>query len=386
MTLSRLTSSAAVRAALDEFDRTGRATFLQKHEFRPARDYYLVADGKRYDSKAIAGVAYGYQHPDEGILKPRVFSGGEATVGKKLADLGFTVEGPKEGIGGERARRQAMLNSLLEAGGLTELPPQTLRDIGVYGGAQGIWVDQKRTGPLTPGGVGIAVGVLHTGKTYADDLQDDGLIYHYPETDRGRKDEREAEALKFAEYYRLPIFVVLHSNKQSLRDVKLSWVADHDDASKQCVILFEEPSGTLPTAIEANAFRLSANRAEKQKTVTQRERSPVFHFEVVKRYGQQCVFCDISEARLLEAAHIKPVSENGSDDPRNGLVLCANHHKAFDAGLVGIDPTSHRLVDLRTGTDLSSLGISKSSIGGLRRKPHADALSWWWSKFGRHTN
>lgn len=383
MTLNKLTSSVAVRAALDECDKIGRASFLQKYGFGPARDYFLVAEGKRYDSKAIAGVAHGYQYPGEGALKPRDFSGGEATVGKKLADLGFVVEGSKEGIGGERARRQAMLDSLLEVGGLTELPPQTLRNIGVYGGAQGIWVDQQRTGPLTPGGVGIAVGVLHTGKTYADDLQDDGLIYHYPETDRGRKDQREAEALKFAEYYRLPVFVILHSKKRNLRDIKPGWVADHDDASKQCVILFDEPSGALPSVVEHKPFRLSASRAEKQKTVTQRERSPVFHFEVAKRYGQQCAFCEISEARLLEAAHIKPVSENGSDDPRNGLVLCANHHKAFDAGLVGIEPASYELVDLRPGTALSSLGISKASVNHLPEMPHAEALNWWWSKFGR---
>ena len=45
-----------------------------------------------------------------------------------------------------------------------------MRELGIYGGAQGIWVDKARTGELTPGGSGVTVSVLHTGQSYADDL------------------------------------------------------------------------------------------------------------------------------------------------------------------------------------------------------------------------
>ena len=31
-------------------------------------------------------------------------------------------------------------------------------------------VDKARTGPLTDDGIGIAVGLLHTGRTYSDDI------------------------------------------------------------------------------------------------------------------------------------------------------------------------------------------------------------------------
>ena len=47
--------------------------------------------GQWCDSKAIVGVAFGYQFPDEGPLKPTDFSGGEATVVPRLQQLGFDV-------------------------------------------------------------------------------------------------------------------------------------------------------------------------------------------------------------------------------------------------------------------------------------------------------
>ena len=61
-----LTDPAAVQTALNEYDQVGADAFLAKYGFGPARSYFVVRDGKRYDSKAIVGVAYGYQHPAEG--------------------------------------------------------------------------------------------------------------------------------------------------------------------------------------------------------------------------------------------------------------------------------------------------------------------------------
>jgi len=37
-------------------------------------------------------------------------------------------------------------------------------------------VDKARTGDLTPDGMGVAVSVLHTGGSYADDLSADSLL------------------------------------------------------------------------------------------------------------------------------------------------------------------------------------------------------------------
>jgi len=56
-----LTSAHTVEQAIAEYDRIGRAAFLARYGFREARSYFLVHNGKRYDSKAIVGAAIGYQ-------------------------------------------------------------------------------------------------------------------------------------------------------------------------------------------------------------------------------------------------------------------------------------------------------------------------------------
>ena len=81
-----------VELAMVEFDRLGRDAFLSQFSFRKARGYFLVHGGRRYDSKAVVGVAHGYDRPDLGPLHPQDFSGGDATVARRLEDLGFEVK------------------------------------------------------------------------------------------------------------------------------------------------------------------------------------------------------------------------------------------------------------------------------------------------------
>jgi MoxR-like ATPase len=94
-------SRQAVLEALREFDSLGRERFLQKYGFGPAKAWLLNHDGKEYDSKAIYGAAFGFEHPERGPLASDDFTGGEASVVQKLRKLGFEV---KRGRGTEAAR------------------------------------------------------------------------------------------------------------------------------------------------------------------------------------------------------------------------------------------------------------------------------------------
>jgi 5-methylcytosine-specific restriction enzyme A len=96
MGLGDLDDPRAVREAMAEFDRLGREAFLTRYGFGPARGYFVIEGGRRYDSKAIAGAAHGHQFPERGPLSPADFSGGERSVGVRLERLGFAVEGPPE--------------------------------------------------------------------------------------------------------------------------------------------------------------------------------------------------------------------------------------------------------------------------------------------------
>jgi len=91
MALRDLSSHAAVHQAMREYDNEGRDTFLKKHGFKGARRYFVVHGDGRYDSKALAAVAHGYQFPDLGVLKASEFSGGDVTVVLRLRALGFEV-------------------------------------------------------------------------------------------------------------------------------------------------------------------------------------------------------------------------------------------------------------------------------------------------------
>lgn len=99
----RVTDRQAVEAALDEFDQIGRDTFLQKYKFAPAHRYFIIRNGKRYDSKAIYGVAYGIQFPEEAAVSANDFSGGKYAVQTPLEALGFEFveEHPSEKIATE---------------------------------------------------------------------------------------------------------------------------------------------------------------------------------------------------------------------------------------------------------------------------------------------
>jgi putative restriction endonuclease len=163
-------------------------------------------------------------------------------------------------IDAERERRLQLWRSLSKER-LDDLEPKQLRELGIYGGAQGIWVDKARTASPEIGADGATVAILHTGRHYADDLSDDGVIYHYPQTSRppGR-DAAEVEATKNAMTHRLPIFVILPGKiSRSRRSLKLGWVCDFDDASRQFLVLFgqETPPPYSPAEADDEPFHLT---------------------------------------------------------------------------------------------------------------------------------
>lgn len=103
-----------------------------------------------------------------------------------------------------------------------------------------------------------------------------------------------------------------------------------------------------------------------------------FRFEVLQRYGVQCSVCGIARKELLDAAHIRPWSEKGADDPRNGLPLCANHHRAMEAGLFGIEPESMAVV-MAPGM-IDDFGMRRTSLSHMEAVPHTQALRWVWDR------
>lgn len=95
--------------------------------------------------------------------------------------------------------------------------------------------------------------------------------------------------------------------------------------------MFEES----PTIVETQTRKIARRRA--------------FQRAVSRAYRGGCSICSggllhPNGRGEVEAAHIVSRSLRGSDDIRNGLLLCKAHHWAFDAGLVGVSTDLRVLV------------------------------------------
>lgn len=86
---------------------------------------------------------------------------------------------------------------------------------------------------------------------------------------------------------------------------------------------------TAPTSSES-VYRLVKDRGQAQT---------IFREALRAAYGDECAFCGVTFVEALDAAHIHPWASALPAqrlDVRNGLLLCSNHHRLFDAGMLGI--------------------------------------------------
>jgi len=263
------------------------------------------------------------------------------------------------------------------------LVASTVNELRVYFGGRGIYVHKERTKAITP--EGVAVGVLHTGRSYADDLHSDGIVYHYPRTKRPGTDAAEIESTKAAKRLELPDFVVVQPRSGSKRVVHLGWVTDWDDADEMFLIRFgDQPLAPPPPIKEEDALPFTLTKPPLPKKLTPSTPRPgqaQFRFLVLRRYGVACAVCGLTIPELLDAAHFRANRDNGSDDPRNGLPLCKTHHKAMDLGLFRINPKSLKVCFAQSGPDADALQITHRSLKHLPHHPHHDALDWCWRRW-----
>ncbi|MBD8024864.1 HNH endonuclease [Microbacterium gallinarum] len=277
--------------------------------------------------------------------------------------------------------RASRWRSLLEAHPNTSAPASTIRSLGIYSGFRGVWVDKQRTAS-TAVPSGITIGVRHDGSSYADRLSDTGLIYKFPDTERRGHDELEIEATRTAMRLGLPIFVVSGHKDAPTREVRLAYVEACNDEAHEFLLVFVpqpilgplRPMLAHESAPEWLARRL-ASRANERR----------FAFEVMERYGPCCAVCDINARPLLASAHLRPKFAKGTDDPQNGLVLCANHHLAMDAGLWRVNPKEGSVI-ARSGVDLDSIGVRRRDLSLLRAHPSTESLEWLWKLDFKHVH
>lgn len=114
----------------------------------------------------------------------------------------------------------------------------------------------------------------------------------------------------------------------------------------------------------------------------------LFQKAVRRAYGDQCAFCGLTFTQCLEAAHIIPwASASGAEriDPRNGILLCANHHRLFDAGFMTLNCSgeivySEEADETYCDSDLALTATAHGRKANLPRSlelwPSKPALAW----------
>lgn len=117
---------------------------------------------------------------------------------------------------------------------------------------------------------------------------------------------------------------------------------------------------------------------------TPRRGQGTFRALVTNAYGRRCAITGESTLPVLEAAHIRPVADEGLHNTYNGLLLRSDFHKLFDIGLVTVTP-EHRVLVSRRIKDLWFNGKAYNRLHGERLaavpnspedRPHADLLRW----------
>lgn len=105
----------------------------------------------------------------------------------------------------------------------------------------------------------------------------------------------------------------------------------------------EPKSAAIAAAID-EMDQYDDGQSRTRRAVSALVRDAKFRGDVLKAYGSTCAMCGLGLS-LVEGAHIYPASAPGSvDTVRNGIALCANHHRAFDRHQVTVLPDDLRVV------------------------------------------
>ena len=100
------------------------------------------------------------------------------------------------------------------------------------------------------------------------------------------------------------------------------------------------------TQIPANVERKRVFRE-----VTNRPYQNIFRKNTLITYDYTCIITGVNIDNVLEAAHIIPVSEKGSDQMDNSLCLRSDIHQLFDSGHLRLFPNGNIKLSQLAGTN-----------------------------------
>ena len=132
----------------------------------------------------------------------------------------------------------------------------------------------------------------------------------------------------------------------------------------------DAPQDALPLAgmaEEAEPFIFDQPRARVDQMVKRAERDKNFRRLILKAYDKRCAVTGLQLINgggraEVDAAHIKPVKDDGPDQVINGLALSGTAHWMFDRGLIGLED-NYEIIVSRHVNDPDSVKSLINSTG-----------------------
>lgn len=88
-----------------------------------------------------------------------------------------------------------------------------------------------------------------------------------------------------------------------------------------------------PDLLSPPAREWDVSSEDALRLVRQRTSQQAFRRQLLASGPRECAICGINVVEVLEAAHLVSHARGGAASSENGRLLCANHHRAYDARL-----------------------------------------------------
>jgi putative restriction endonuclease len=194
---------------------------------------------------------------------------------------------------------------------------------------------------------------------------EDSVDYAFMGTDPAAAENRW---LRQAMEQGTPIIYFLGIAPGRYQALQPAFIVDWDPRHTRVKVAFGE-AGAVAASPPVN----STERRYALRLVQQRLHQSTFRQAVIDAYQARCALSGVPEPILLDAAHIieDKNEELGHAVVQNGIPLSKIHHAAFDAHLIGVDPTfrvhvARRLLLQKDGPILEAL---KGLHGAMLRLP-----------------
>lgn len=115
--------------------------------------------------------------------------------------------------------------------------------------------------------------------------------------------------------------------------------------------------------IDGEIQELGLTGEMRQAVVNVRVNQGIFRERLLTK-NKKCCLCGVCNPELLVASHIKPWAISSPEeklDDNNGLLMCPNHDKLFDKGLISFDSDGNILIsDKLSDTDKIFMNINEN--------------------------